>query len=153
MKSEIVVGIDSSTTAAKAIAWDCSGKNNAEGSSPIRLFSPQLNYYEQNPDDWWHSVAESLLMLTRQIDKERITALAIANQRETFVGLGMDGKPVRPAIIWLDERCKGLVDRFAATIGDDRIHQITGKPKDYAPVVYRLAWMKENEKDLFKKVT
>jgi sugar (pentulose or hexulose) kinase len=152
MKPEVVVGIDSSTTATKAIAWDFSGKNLSEGSGPIRLYSPQLNYYEQNPDDWWRSIAESLQMLTSRIDKERITALAIANQRETFVGLNKDGEPVRPAIIWLDERCKSHVDKFAAVIGEDRIHQITGKPKDYAPVVYRLAWMKENEKDLFRKV-
>lgn len=152
LKSEIVVGIDSSTTATKAIAWDFSGKNIADGYSPIRLISPRSNYYEQNPDDWWNSLADSLQKLTHQIDKERITALAIANQRETFVGLNKEGKPVRPAITWLDERCKNLVDKFAAIIGEDRIHQITGKPKDYAPVVYRLAWMKENEKDLFRKV-
>lgn len=152
MKSEIVVGIDSSTTATKAIAWDINGKHIAGGSSTIRLFSPQSDYYEQNPEDWWHSIINSLQELTHQIDKERITAIAISNQRETFVGLDKDGKPVRPAIIWLDERCKSQVDKFAKTIGDDRIHKITGKPKDYAPVVYRLAWMKENENDLFRKV-
>jgi sugar (pentulose or hexulose) kinase len=152
MKSEIVVGIDSSTTATKTIAWDFSGKIIAEGYSPIRLISPRLNYYEQDPDDWWNSMVDSLQKLTHQVDKERITALAIANQRETFVGLNKDGKPVRPAITWLDERCKDLVDKFAEIIGEDRIHRITGKPKDYAPVVYRLAWMKENEEDLFRKV-
>jgi xylulokinase len=152
MKSEIVVGIDSSTTATKAIAWNISGKNIAEGVSPIPLFSPQLNYYEQDPDDWWSSLTESLQKLTHEVDTERICAISIANQRETFVGLDKSGKPVRPAIIWLDERCKGNVDKFASLIGEDRIHQITGKPKDYAPVVYRLAWMRENEKELFRKV-
>jgi sugar (pentulose or hexulose) kinase len=152
MKSEIVVGIDSSTTATKAIAWNISGKNIAEGVSPITLFSPQLNYYEQDPDDWWSSLAESLQKLTHQVDAERICAISIANQRETFVGLDKDGKPVRPAIIWLDERCKSQVNKFAGIIGEDNIHRITGKPKDYAPVVYRLAWMKENENDLFRKV-
>jgi len=84
MKSEIVVGIDSSTTATKAIAWDINGKYIAGGSSPIRLFSPQSNYYEQNPDDWWSSLVESLQELTHQVDKGRITALAISNQRETL---------------------------------------------------------------------
>jgi sugar (pentulose or hexulose) kinase len=152
MKSDIVVGIDSSTTATKAIAWDINGKYIAGGSSPIPLFSPQLNYFEQNPVDWWSSAMDSLQKLTHQIDKERITALAISNQRETFVGLDKNGKPVRPAIIWLDERCKSQVDKFAKIIGEDQIHRITGKPKDYAPVVYRLAWMKENERDLFRKV-
>jgi sugar (pentulose or hexulose) kinase len=152
MISEIVVGIDSSTTATKAIAWDFSGKIIAEGNSPVKLISPQSNYYEQNPDDWWNSLVASLQELMYQIDKESIAALSIANQRETFVGLNNKGNPVRPAITWLDERCKNNVDKFAALIGEDRIHQITGKPKDYAPVVYRLAWMKENENDLFKKV-
>jgi sugar (pentulose or hexulose) kinase len=152
MMSDIVISIDSSTTTTKAIAWDALGKNIAEGSSPVPLISPKSNYYEQNPGDWWHSTVLALQKLTHQIDKERITSLAIANQRETFVALNKDGKPIRPAIIWLDERCKEQVDKFARIIGEDRIHQISGKPKDYAPVVYRLAWMKEHESHLFRKV-
>jgi sugar (pentulose or hexulose) kinase len=152
MRQEIVIGVESSTTSTKAIAWDVNGKNIAGGTSPIPLNSPQPNHYEQNPDNWWTSMAKSLRKVTHQIDKESITALAISNQRETFVGLDKNGIAVRPAIIWLDERCKENVDKFALIIGEDRIHRITGKPKDYAPVVYRLAWMKENEKDLFNKV-
>ena len=152
MKPEIVVGIDSSTTATKAIAWDYDGNKIAEGSSPIKLFSPRPNYYEQDPEDWWRSLTLSVKQLTRQVSKERIIAMSISNQRETFVGLDKDDRPVRPAIIWLDERCKSNVDAFAARIGEDLIHRITGKPKDYAPVVYRLDWMREHEKDSYKKV-
>ena len=152
MDSEVVVGIDCSTTATKAIAWDYSGKNIAQAGTPVRLSSPRANYYEQDPGDWWHSLKEALQILTRQVRKDRISAVSVSNQRETFVGLDKEGEPVRPAIIWLDERCKSQVDKFAAVIGDDRIHRITGKPKDYAPVVYRLAWMKEEEKDLYRKV-
>jgi xylulokinase len=153
MKSDLVIGIDCSTTTTKAIAWDAAGKNVAEGRSPVPLCSPQANYYEQNPGDWWHSTVLVLQKLTDQIDKEQIAALAIANQRETFVALDNDDEPLRPAIIWLDERCKGHVDKFAGIIGEDCIHQITGKPKDYAPVVYRLAWMKEHESDLYRQVS
>jgi len=152
MKSEIVVGIDSSTTATKAIAWDYSGRKIGEGSYPIGLKSPHPNYYEQNSDDWWNSTVEALRKLTQQVDNSHISALSISNQRETFVGLDKNGIPVRPAITWLDERCKSHVDRFAAIIGEDRIHKITGKPKDYAPVVYRLAWMKDMENELYSRV-
>lgn len=152
MASDIVIGIDSSTTATKVIAWDYLGNNIAEASSPVPLISPISCYYEQNPDDWWLSAVKALQRLLLQVDKERVAALSIANQRETFAALNKDGEPVRPAIIWLDERCKEQVDKFAAIIGEDRIHRITGKPKDYAPVAYRLAWMKEHENDLYKKV-
>jgi sugar (pentulose or hexulose) kinase len=151
MRKEIVVGVDSSTTATKAIAWDYSGNIIGIGSSPIPLSSPRPNYYEQDANDWWLSLLEALHKLIPLIDKEKIDAISITNQRETFVGLDAMGNPVRPAIIWLDERCKEVVDGFATEIGEDRIHQITGKPKDYAPVVYRLAWMKANENDLYSK--
>ncbi len=151
MKNDLVIGIDSSTTATKAIALDASGNNVAEGSCPVALSSPQPGYYEQDPSDWWSSAVTALQMVVRQVGNARIKAVAIANQRETFTALDMAGDPVRPAIIWLDERCRDEVDRFAGIIGEERIHRITGKPKDYAPVVYRLAWMKEHEYPLYKK--
>lgn len=151
--TDAVIGIDSSTTSTKAIAWNASGKIIAEGSIPIPMSTPQLNHYEQNPDDWWYSCAGALKKVTKQINNNRIKAVAISNQRETFVGLDNEDNPVRPAIIWLDGRCKCMVDKLAGLIGEDHIHRITGKPKDYAPVVYRLAWMKEKENKLFKKVS
>ena len=59
---------------------------------------------------------------------------------------------LRPAIVWLDERCKDEVEFFSQKIGKEKIHRITGKPVDYAPVVYRLAWMKRHEPHLYKKI-
>ncbi|MGA9364155.1 MAG: FGGY family carbohydrate kinase [Bacteroidota bacterium] len=148
----LVVGLDCSTTSTKAIAFDKTGKMAAYASEAIALLSPQPNYYEQDPSDWWFSAQKALKRITRQVDPDRITALAVSNQRETFVPLGRDGKHLRPAIVWLDERCKDEVEPFARRIGKDRIHRITGKPADYAPVVYRLAWMKKNEPRLFKTI-
>jgi sugar (pentulose or hexulose) kinase len=150
--SNLVIGLDSSTTGTKAIAFDKHGKAVARASEPIPLSSPQPNYYEQDPDDWWVSAQKALRKITRQIDSGRIAALAISNQRETFVPLNRVGKPLRPAILWLDERCKDEVAQFSRKIGQREIHRITGKPADYAPVVYRLAWMKRHEPDLFKKI-
>ena len=149
---DLVVGLDSSTTSVKAIAFDRNGSMAAYASEAIRLHSPQPNYYEQDPEDWWSAARSALKRITGEIDPARIVALAISNQRETFVALGGDGRPLRPAIIWLDERCKDEVEPFARKIGKARIHRITGKPADYAPVVYRLAWMKKHEPDLFKKI-
>jgi sugar (pentulose or hexulose) kinase len=150
--ADLVVGLDCSTTSIKAIAFDKKGKVAAHACEPIPLFSPKPNYYEQDPDDWWTSAQKALRKVTRQVDPERISALAVSNQRETFVPLDKDGKCVRPAIIWLDERCKDEVEWFSKRIGKSIIHRITGKPPDYAPVVYRLAWMKKNEPGLFKKI-
>jgi sugar (pentulose or hexulose) kinase len=150
---DLVIGLDSSTTGTKAIAFDEKGRVVAYANETIPLFSPQPNYYEQDPRDWWTSAQKALRKITQQIDPERIAALAISNQRETFVPLERNSDCLRPAIIWLDERCKDEVEPFSEKIRQQKILRITGKPVDYAPVVYRLAWMKKHEPDLFREIS
>jgi xylulokinase len=148
----LVVGLDCSTTGTKAIAFDRSGNVVARAFEPVPLSSPQPGYYEQDPADWWGSAQRALRETARQVDPASIIAVAIANQRETFVPLDGEGGCLRPAIVWLDERCKDEVESFSGRIGKQTIHRITGKPPDYAPVVYRLAWMKRHEPDLFSRI-
>jgi sugar (pentulose or hexulose) kinase len=148
---DLVIGLDSSTTATKAIAWTTDGVIAGEGRSPIPLLNPAHDRYEQNSDDWWHSACAALRELLQRVDPGRIAALAISNQRETFVPLASDGRPVRPAIVWLDQRCRDEVDWLASRVGDQRIHEITGKPPDVAPVAYRLGWMARHEPDLLQR--
>ena len=149
---DVVIGLDCSTTATKAIAFDRNGNVVARAHLPIPLYSPEPNYFEQDSSDWWTSAQQTLRSITRQVPPERISALAISAQRETFVPLTRDGTPLRRAIIWLDERCKDEVESFSRTIGKRSMLTITGKPADYAPVVYRLAWMKHHETSLFRKI-
>jgi sugar (pentulose or hexulose) kinase len=151
-RKSLVIGLDCSTTGTKAIAFDGKGRIAADAHASTPLFSPKPGYYEQNAQDWWTSAQKALSAVTGKVDPERIAALAISNQRETFVPLDENGHPIRPAIVWLDERCKHEVEPFSKKIGKEKIHRITGKPVDYAPVVYRLAWMKKYEPELFKKI-
>ncbi len=148
---DLVIGLDSSTTAAKAVAFDREGKIAAVGREPIPLSSPRPNWYEQDPADWWDSARRALKTVAENAGPARIAAVSISNQRETFAALDEKGNPVRPAIIWLDERCREEVEPFSRRIGAKKIHRITGKPPDYAPVVYRLAWMKKHEPEAFGK--
>src|SRR5512144_519074 len=101
MNKDLVVGIDSSTTATKAVAWAKDGAMVAEGRAAIPLANPAENHYEQDPLDWWKSTVEALRQLTQQVPAGHIAAIAISNQRETFVPLAKDGHAVRPAIVWL----------------------------------------------------
>ena len=147
----LVIGLDSSTTATKAIAWRRDGSIAGHGRSPIPLISPGDNRYEQDPDHWWRSACAALQGLFQNVAPGDVAAIAIANQRETFVPLAQDGQPVRPAIVWLDQRCEEEVAWLAGRVGRERIHQITGKPPDMAPVAYRIAWMLRHEKELFDR--
>lgn len=152
-QEKVVIGIDCSTTAIKSIAYDKKGNIKAKSSKSISLSSPKLNYYEQNPSEWWEAVQKTIQKICISVDPKLISAVSISNQRETFVPLDSNYNELRPAILWLDERCKGEVDPFAILIGREEIHRISGKPVDFAPIVYRLAWMKKYESALFNKIS
>jgi sugar (pentulose or hexulose) kinase len=121
------------------------------GRASIPLASLGSSRYEQNPEDWWHAACVALKNLFQQVDANSVVAIAISNQRETFVPLDDDGEAVRPAIVWLDQRCGEEVAWLAERVGRERIHQITGKPPDMAPVAYRIAWMLRHEPELFRR--
>ncbi len=149
---DLVIGLDSSTTATKAIAWRRDGTIAGQGRGSIPLLSPAANWYEQDARQWWRSSCVALLELFQQVAPADVAAISIANQRETFVSLGPDGDPVRPAIVWLDQRCEEEVGWLAGRVGGDTLHRITGKPPDMAPVAYRIAWMLRREQEQFRRV-
>jgi sugar (pentulose or hexulose) kinase len=147
-----VIGIDLSTTTAKAIAWDRTGRAIAEGRAPLTLERPEPNVYEQHPDAWWRAVQTALTGVLAQVPAESVAAIAIANQRETVAVTDAEDTPLRPAILWLDERRKAEVAALSVKVGADRLHALTGKPLDWAPAVYSLAWLARAEPDLFGRI-
>lgn len=151
MSRDLVIGIDSSTSATKAIAWDRSGNAVAEGRKAIGLANPQPGYFEQNPDEWWDSTAVALRGVTDQVGAGRIAAVAISNQRETFSAFSEDGAAIRPGMTWLDERARPQVVRFGQSFGAERVHAISGKPLDVLPCLYRIIWMAEQEPEIFAR--
>ena len=151
MTKDLVIGIDSSTTATKAIAFDRGGAAVAEGRANVPLHNPLPGHFEQDARDWWNSTAQALRQLTSKIDASRIAAIAISNQRETFVPLGENDEPVRAGTVWLDERATAEVDELVALLGADTIRELIGKPCDVICCIYRVLWMKKNEPELFKR--
>ncbi|MEO1103560.1 MAG: FGGY-family carbohydrate kinase [Pseudomonadota bacterium] len=145
MTTPLVIGIDSSTTATKAIAFDTAGGVVAEGRAPIAMTNPKLGHFEQDARDWWHSTAEALRGCLANLDPARVKAVAITNQRETLGIFGADGEPIRPAMLWLDERARVEVRELSEKLGTERIHQITGRMPDLTPAVYRMLWFLKNE--------
>lgn len=147
----LVVGIDSSTQSVKAIAWDERGKAVAEGRASIPIVQRGLDCFEQDPETWWSSCVTALNALVGQVDPARIDGIAISNQRETMAFLDADAKPTYPAMVWLDGRTRAEVKELVAALGADRIGQISGRPPDVTPGIYRVMWMRKHEPEAFER--
>ncbi len=150
MKPDLVIGIDQSTTATKAIAFDAGGQIVAEGRAPVPLSNPQMGWFEQDVSDWTGSVAIALKQLTRKLSKHRIAAVSISNQRESFAQFDAEGRALRPGTLWLDERAHVEVKELAADVGARRLHEISGIPDDITPCRTRCRWLAKHEPKLWR---
>ena len=151
MNKDLVIGIDSSTSATKAIAWDRNGDFVAEARVSIALSNPLPGYFEQDPNEWWGSTSVALKELMQQIDPDRVAAVSISNQRETFGLFRSNGEPVMPGLVWLDERAIKQQHSFSKEFGSARIGAISGKPVDVVVPIYRMIWIKEEEPEIFSQ--
>jgi xylulokinase len=142
-----VIGIDSSTTATKAVVWDRDGRAVAEGRAEFALNQPHPSFHEQDAEDWWRSTVGAMRAAVRQVDASEIEAIGITHQRETFVCLGENDEPLRPAILWMDARATEQV----AEHGSEDVHRISGKPPDTTPAFYKLLWIGEQEPEVLKR--
>jgi xylulokinase len=149
---DLVVGVDSSTTSTKAVAQDRQGRMVAEGRAPVPMTSLGRGRFEQSVHDWWRSLGAALADLFRQVEPSRVAALAISNQRETVGFLDAKGEEIRPAILWLDERCRPDIDLLAGKIGSERFRAITGKTPDPTPAVFSLHWLRRCEPEAWRRL-
>lgn len=148
MTADLVVGIDCSTTACKAIAWDAAGVAVAEGRAPIELDNPEPDGWQQDAEQWWQALGHACRALSADVDVMRVGALCVTNQRETFVVTDERGAPLHPALVWMDARCTRQVDAAVAALGRQRIHQLSGKPPCTTPSMYKLMYLLERQPDL-----
>jgi xylulokinase len=139
--ADLVIGIDCSTTAAKAVAWDRTGRAIAVGRRGYGLSHVRSGWVEQHAPDWWTAVSGALAEATARVGAQRIAGIGITHQRETFVCLDAAGEPIRPAITWMDVRATAEVEAF----GTPDVHRITGKPPNPTPAWYKLLWLRTHE--------
>lgn len=138
---DLVLAVDCSTTASKAVVWDMAGRAVAQGREAFSHSAPQPGWGEQDPLDWWTATMTAIGRACRQIDTARLAALSITHQRETFACLDRAGNALRPAMLWLDTRAT----RQVARDGTARAHQVTGKPPNTATSWYKLRWLRDHE--------
>jgi xylulokinase len=85
MTRDLVIGVDASTTGAKAVIWNAEGIAISQAKSMYPLSTPKPGWGEQNAEDWWVATASSVRRAVQTVDTSRIAAISITHQRETFV--------------------------------------------------------------------
>lgn len=144
---DLVVALDLSTTAAKAVVLDAAGVSHGEAALPLATSQPHAAWHEQDATQWWAVARGAIAGAVAQVDAGRVGAVCVTHQRESFVCLGPDGTPLRPAILWVDGRAGAEI----AELGTAEVHRTSGKPPDTTPALYKLAWLSRHEPDVLAR--
>src|SRR3954469_2383342 len=145
LNTDLVLAIDCSTTASKAVAWGIGGIAEVEGRAPLDLQTPRPGWGEQDARQWWDATVEAIRQVTRRVVSRRIASICITHQRETFIPLDVVGNPLRNGILWLDERSRPQLAALDQQFGNDILHGLTGRPPSMTQSLPKLVWLAEHE--------
>ena len=122
----LVLGIDTSTTATKAILADETGAVRGVGVAEYGFESPHPLWSEQDPALWWDAALEAIATVLRDTGTrgEDVVALGLTGQMHGLVLLDDGDRVLRPAILWNDGRSHAECAELERRAPDSR--RITG---------------------------
>ena len=157
MTRRFLLGFDVGSSSVKASLVDAdSGVCAAsaffpESEAPIKAL--KTGWAEQDPESWWTYAKQSLqkIMAETGATGEDIKAIGISYQMHGLVCVDKQLNVLRPSIIWCDSRAVPYGEKAFAELGTDKcLTQLLNSPGNFTAA--KLAWVKENEPELYNKV-
>ena len=157
MEKQYLLGFDVGSSSVKASLVDIdSGQCAAtafypEHEAPIKAV--KAGWAEQEPQMWWDNAKLSLrkIMSEAGAKGEQVKAIGISYQMHGLVCVDKNQEVLRDAIIWCDSRAVPYGDRAFKNIGSETcLGHLLNSPGNFTAA--KLAWVKENEPELFDKI-
>ncbi len=110
------------------------------------------NWAEQNPEDWWKAVCDTTrgLIAKTGIDKKDVAAVSFSGQMMGCLCVDKDGNPLRPSIIWADQRSIAQQNAIAERISLSDYYHIAGHRNAASYGLQKLMWVRDNEPEIYK---
>lgn len=150
---QYLLGIDVGTSGSKALLIDTQGAVKASATTEYGLQTPHPLWAEQDPSDWWQATIESVrhLMTSGNIKAEQVIGLGLTGQMHGLVLLDAQGTPLRPCIMWNDQRTAAQCASITEQVGQDRVLQLTGNPILPGFTAPKIAWVRQHEPERYAK--
>jgi xylulokinase len=154
MNMRYLIGVDTSTTATKALLIDEQGQVAAVASTQYTFETPHTLWSEQNPDVWWQGTRKSIRKLLAEsgIEPSGIKGIGLTGQMHGLVLLDEKGHVLRPAILWNDQRTGAECDEIRELVGKKRLIEITGNDALTGFTAPKILWVKNHEPKIFRQV-
>jgi xylulokinase len=151
-KDDLALGLDLGTSGVKAILVDNNGSVVSQTTAPLTLSVPSAGWSEQMPQDWWTASVAAIRSLGRAQSSglQRVAAIGLSGQMHGAVFLDRRGDPLRPAILWNDQRSAAECTEITDRVGFERLVRLTGNrayPGFQAP---KILWVRSHEPEVYR---
>lgn len=157
MANRYLLGFDVGSSSVKASLINAdNGKCVASAFYPEReapILAVKAGWAEQDPQMWWDNAKLSLrkIMTEAGVKGEDIKAIGISYQMHGLVCVDKNLKPLRPSIIWCDSRAVPYGEKAFHDLGAEQcLSHLLNSPGNFTAA--KLAWVKENEPELYGKI-
>src|SRR5512142_2841635 len=124
------LSIDIGTSATKLSLFDEQGRLIAARSAAYAVEYPRPEWAEQDPAVWWSAVCRLGPEMARLAGADRPRGISISGQTPVCVPVDAAGRPLRPAILWLDRRSTDQVTWLQEKIGEERCRRVSANRLD-----------------------
>jgi len=113
-----LLGVDGGTESIRAIVFDLDGHPQGSYASAYQTQFPNPSWAEQNPEDWWRCMGQATrgALAAGGIPSNQVIAMAVDTTCCSVVAVDAQGRPLRPALIWMDVRSAPEAADVAATV-------------------------------------
>ncbi|CCH02645.1 Carbohydrate kinase, FGGY-like protein [Fibrella aestuarina BUZ 2] len=151
------LGLDLGSSSVKACLLNAD-TNSAVASAffpetEMAMDAPQPGFAEQQPDLWWQNATKAVraVMSAAGAAAADVKAIGISYQMHGLVVTDAQLNVLRPAIIWCDSRAVPYGNRALEALGHDRVlSHLLNSPGNFTAA--KLAWVKENQPDVYANV-
>ncbi len=150
---QFFIGIDSSTTATKALLMNSEGQIVSVAASEYSFEIPHPLWTEQDPSLWWDATVKSVrqAMADSGIKGSQVQGIGLTGQMHGLVLLDEKGEVLRPSILWNDQRTGAQCDEIRTRLGKARLIQITGNDALTGFTAPKILWVQQNESEVWKR--
>jgi len=152
---DAILAVDLGTTALKCALHDLQGNMVAKDTEEYQLITPDALSVEMDTETYWQAFITAIgkVMNASGVAAAEVKALGISAQGETLVVADRSGQPLRPAIVWLDNRAQSEADELGKLLGHRHAYEITGQVR-LVPTwpAAKVLWLRRHEAQLFENI-
>jgi xylulokinase len=152
---DFLLGVDIGTTGSKALLIDSGGGLKASATTEYPMMTPQPQWAEQHPDEWWRSTVASIKSVIREsaILPDQIAAIGLTGQMHGLVLLDGKGTVLRPCIMWNDQRSAQECLAITNAVGESKLLELTGNPVLPGFTAPKVLWVREHEPEVYRQIS